>query len=291
MPRKTHAHRPRLRTLFDTHFVAHSQQFRRYKFPYCLCVQALARSEDRRFAPYEADILADVLEHELQYHLPRGSLIGPLVMRDPSGRRRDLSRARSAFPIPRWVERDALELCSSSARGVLVVDSARLFARLCAQRAWRQLDVLLANSVGLPRAGMRRLLHRLSTELALPVYLLVDNDTWGYFAFFLLKQGMVHPTEAFMPLAVTDLRLLGIRAGDAAGVRAAVRPWKAQWDVRLRCMAAYDCFSGAEWKSEFDAFRKQRGAIDAEKFWTHVGESEFISRYVLRWLDESRWLC
>src|ERR1700722_9797259 len=103
------------------------------------------------------------------------------------------SKKGSRFRIPTWVEADNLEFGKQTAAGIILVESWPVFDRLCRAKAWRTLNMVIVCGHGIPRAGVRRFIHRLAGESTLPVYLLADNDTWGYFIFSLLKRGLLAP--------------------------------------------------------------------------------------------------
>ena len=62
-------------------------------------------------------------------------------------------------------------------------------------------------SGGQAARGARRLLQRMSTELKLPIYVLVDNDPWGLYIYSVLKQGSINLAYESMRMAVPDVAL------------------------------------------------------------------------------------
>jgi DNA topoisomerase-6 subunit A len=283
----------RMRSLFDPNFRSHCDEFVHHDYPYYLCVQSVDRSDDHRFPDDEASILSDVLEHEIQYHVPRGYLAGPISLRVGGAETVELSRLQSPFRIPTWVEADVVHFEGVTGIGILLIESWKLFHQLFRLRAWRSLNMVLASGNGVPRAGMRRLIHRLSTELNLPVYVVADCDTWGYYLYALHKRGILHPREELPPLAVDDLRFIGIRASDAMtrGIRAdAIRPWKAHWGLRMRHIKQYRCFSGVSWKRELREFMNQKRAVDSNEFARSIGYAKFLKNYIVPRVKDQEWL-
>ncbi len=203
------------------------------------------------------------------------------------------SKNGSRFQIPAWVEADNLEFGKQTAAGIILVESWPVFDRLCRARAWRTLNMVIVCGHGIPRAGVRRFIHRLAEESTLPVYLLADNDTWGYFIFSLLKRGLLAPHMVCPWISIGDLRFLGICSGDAeAAVRRGLqlREWQSGWDARMQRLDRYDCFRTAEWHDEFKAFRRQGGGINLLGFYTAIGSKEFVNGYLCDRIRERNWL-
>ena len=63
---------------------------------------------------------------------------------------------------------------------------------------------------------MRRLLYRFADELKLPVYVLVDNDPWGYYIYSVVKQGSINLAYESRRMAVPTARFIGMSSFDAA---------------------------------------------------------------------------
>ena len=99
---------------------------------------------------------------------------------------------------------------------------------------------------------------------------MTGNGTWGYFIFSVLKRGMFGPHLHCSQLAIQDLRLIGLRAGDYKVLSAYTgreeqrfrRGWKTIWDFRIAAMKEYNCFQSAAWQTELENFRTQQAATD-----------------------------
>ena len=59
-----------------------------------------------------------------------------------------------------------------------------------------------------------RLVQRMATELKLPVYVLVDNDPWGFYIYSVIKQGSINLAYESMRMAVPKARFIGISSFD-----------------------------------------------------------------------------
>ena len=279
------------RSLFDPAYRKHNGVF--CNLPYYL---ALRSAEDRpdefHFTEDEAAIFSHVMDHEVALYERRGWMIGPLTLKSGSDAAVNLSTVGAAVQIPAFVERDALEFVSSDAEGVLLVESQFMFDRLVEQRTWSTANMVLVTGCGIPRLFTRRLLRRLSIELKLPIYLLTDNDTWGYFIFSVLKRGVLGPHLSSDFARVDDLRFIGLRAGDFRLLTplVATRPWKRVWNARLKHMRSYNCFMSAKWEQELDQFKKQRAAVDLSAFYNALGPQRFTNEYLAERIRTKSWL-
>ena len=63
---------------------------------------------------------------------------------------------------------------------------------------------------------MRRLLRRMHEELKLPVFVLLDNDPWGYYIYSVIKHGSINLAYESRRMAVPDAKFLGVSSFDYA---------------------------------------------------------------------------
>ncbi len=61
---------------------------------------------------------------------------------------------------------------------------------------------------------MRRLVFRMHHELKLPVYVLVDNDPWGYYIYSVVKQGSINLAFESQRMAIPSARFIGMSSYD-----------------------------------------------------------------------------
>ncbi|MBN1492384.1 MAG: DNA topoisomerase VI, partial [Phycisphaerae bacterium] len=57
-------------------------------------------------------------------------------------------------------------------------------------------------------------LHRFRNELKLPIYVLLDNDPWGYYIYSVIKQGSINLAFESQRMAVPDARFIGVSSFD-----------------------------------------------------------------------------
>jgi DNA topoisomerase-6 subunit A len=102
-------------------------------------------------------------------------------------------------------------------------------------------------------------LQRLSGELKLPVYCLVDNDPWGLYIYSVLKQGSINLAFESMRLAVPNVRFIGMSSLDYEkfDLPSAVEIKLSKEDIqRAQQMKKYPWFADAKWQREIDALLK-----------------------------------
>lgn len=254
-------------TLFDLNWHKHAPKMPKGSGFYPYLLKDIERYRSQEFGGSESSAFADVLDHE--YGLYTGShtqIAGPLKVRIGNKSPRFLGKLRKGFEIPDWVEDDNLKFLDSNAKGILLIETHTAFYRLVQNHAPAILNMILVTGMGIPRLPTRRLLHRIAKQFSLPVYVLTDNSTFGYFIFSVLKRGMLAPHATCPFAAIPNVHFLGLRAGDYSrfGIdRAkAIISWKNHWNLRIKAMAQYPCFKRDPWRKEFAAFKKQRGMFE-----------------------------
>jgi DNA topoisomerase-6 subunit A len=71
-----------------------------------------------------------------------------------------------------------------------------------------------ANMVNDNSRGVRRLARRLHEEYKLPVYVLVDNDPWGYYIYSVVKQGSINLAFESQRMAIPKAKFIGLSSAD-----------------------------------------------------------------------------
>ncbi len=286
-------HPRKLRTLFDPDYLGHRPVVRKYSgYPYPFIVRWIEHNADERFDDIEWSAFSDVLE--LENHIYFGSyaqIAGPITLRIAGEKPITLDRAKSPKYLPVFVDRDALEICKCTADGVLFVE--RLppshVEQLLLSKEWKKLNWIFLSGGCLPRAPLRRMLSRLSEEYRLPVYALTDNDTWGYFALSMLNRGALAPHEQCPLLAVKKVRWLGIKSMQIKDSDL-LRPWKGNWEKRLKFLKAYSCFRNPRWKREFINFERQHAKAELTPILNKLGADRFVAECIAAKIKAKDWL-
>ena len=163
----------------------------------------------------DLEVGIDALREELHlFATRRGSVVGKLVI-DDAGDRIDLARmGRGGWSLPSICEPDVIKFLECKAEFILFVEKDAVFTRLNEDGFWRKHNCILMTTGGQATRGARRLLQRMSQELKLPSYVLVDNDPWGLYIYSVLKQGSINLAYESMRMAVPGVRFLGMSSFD-----------------------------------------------------------------------------
>ncbi len=163
----------------------------------------------------DLEVAVDSLREELHvFASSKGAMVGQLTFVD-SGDEIDATRLGSGgYAIPSIVEPEVIQFKKCKAKFVLHVEKDTVWRRFVEDRFWEQHRCILTHGGGQPPRGVRRLLYRLHDELELPVYVLLDNDPWGYYIYSVIKQGSINLAFESARMAVPDARYIGVSAFD-----------------------------------------------------------------------------
>jgi DNA topoisomerase-6 subunit A len=220
----------------------------------------------------DLEVGIDALREELHLFATRkGSVVGKMVI-DDSGDRIDLARmGRGGWSIPSIVEPEVIKFIECKADFILFVEKDAVFTRLNEDGFWKKHNCILMTSMGQATRGARRLLQRISQELKLPIYVLVDNDPWGLYIYSVLKQGSINLAYESMRMAVPGVRFLGMSAFDYEKYKltSAVQIKLKQEDVtRAEQMKAYPWFKDKKWQREIQALLDNNFKMEVDGFLT-----------------------
>lgn len=220
----------------------------------------------------DLEVAADALREELHLFAARkGSMVGQLIIED-SGDRIDLSRLGSGgWGIPSICEPNVIQFKENKAEFILFVEKEAMFSRFNEDKFWRQHKCILMTSSGQATRGARRLLQRMSTELKIPVYVLVDNDPWGLYIYSVLKQGSISLAYESMRLAVPTVRFIGMSAFDYKkfALTSAVEIQLSKEDIaRAEQMKAYPWFKDKKWQKEIGEIVNNGFKMELDSFLT-----------------------
>ncbi len=122
-----------------------------------------------------------------------------------------------------------IEIRRCTADFVLLVEKGAQWNRLSEDKFWRRYNCVLLTGNGQPPRGVRRLARRLHEEYRIPVYVLVDNDPWGYYIYSVVKQGSINLAFESERMAIPKARFIGLSSVDPETLHESVGSLQARW--------------------------------------------------------------
>ena len=221
-----------------------------------------------------------------------GSIVGPVVFGD-DGDRVDCSRlGKGGYSVPSIVEPDYLDIQKCTADFLLLVEKGTQWNRLSEDKFWKKYNCVLLTGNGQPPRGVRRLARRLHEEKNLPVYVLVDNDPWGYYIYSVIKQGSINLAFESQRMAIPKAKFIGLSSADpeAYELPRNVGIKLNEKDVsRAKELLAYAWFQKKPWQDEIkrmigSGLKYELDALANKDF------QYLTKRYLPRKLKEKDWL-
>ena len=163
----------------------------------------------------DLEVTIDTLREELNlFASNRGAMVGNVTLID-SGDTIDCRRMGSGgYNIPSIVEPDVIEFVEINADFVLLVEKDAVWRRLNEDKFWKDYNCILLHGGGQPSRGVRRLVYRFADEAKLDVFVLTDNDPWGYYIYSVIKQGSINLAYESIRMAVPKAKFIGLSAED-----------------------------------------------------------------------------
>jgi len=241
----------------------------------------------------DLEVSIDALREELHlFATGRGSMVGPLTIRD-SGDTIDLRRMGSGgWSVPSIVEEHVVHLGKSEAKYVLLIEKDAVWKRFNEDKFWQRQKCIIVTGQGQPPRGVRRMVQRLHAELGLPVYVLVDNDPWGFYIYSVLKQGSINLAYESMRMAVPGARFIGLSSFDKAKYKLPANvsiPMNDQDSSRAKQMLAYPWFKDAKWQREIQEMVRSGQKFELEAL-SRRGISFITEEYMPKKLRDRDWL-
>ncbi len=163
----------------------------------------------------DLEVTLDALREELHVRAENaGTVVGPLVLVD-AGDTVDCARlGKGGYSVPSIVEPEEIRIKKCTADFVLLVEKGTQWNRLAEDKFWKRHNCILLTGNGQPPRGVRRLARRLHDEHRLPVYVLVDNDPWGYYIYSVVKQGSINLAFESQRMAIPEAKFIGLSSFD-----------------------------------------------------------------------------
>ncbi|RLE82535.1 MAG: DNA topoisomerase VI [Thermoprotei archaeon] len=230
-------------------------------------------------------------EHMGVMHDAKGKIVGNIVVRS-KGYLIDCSRMGSgAYAIP--PNPDRLEIAKVEADYVLCVEKDAIFERLNEEEFWRRENCILVTGKGQPDRSTRRMIRRLWEEFGLPVYILTDCDSYGFYIYSVYRSGSISLSYESERLATPGAKFIGVTVSDIEEYKIPKNYIIAATDrdlKRAQELLNYPWFKSEKWQRELKLFLRKKQKIEIEalsghgfKFLSHVYLPEKISKK--KWIE------
>ena len=241
----------------------------------------------------DLEVTVDALREELHLFAdPKGAMVGPITILD-SGDTIDLRRMGSGgWSVPSIVEENVITFKKHEAEYILLVEKGAVWKRFNEDKFWKKNKCIIVHGGGQPPRGVRRLVQRMHTELKLPLYVLVDNDPWGFYIYSVLKQGSINLAYESMRMAVPDARFVGLSSFDKDKYQIPTNVAIKMDDGdnnRAKQMLAYPWFKQARWQREIQEMVRSGLKFELEAL-SRRGISFITEEYLPKKLKDKDWL-
>jgi DNA topoisomerase-6 subunit A len=241
----------------------------------------------------DLEVTLEALREELHVRAENaGSIVGPLVLVDDGDQVNCARLGKGGYSVPSIVEPEYLQIRRCTADFVLLVEKGTQWNRLSEDKFWRRYNCILLTGNGQPPRGVRRLARRLHEEHGLPVYVLVDNDPWGYYIYSVIKQGSINLAFESQRMAIPKAKFVGLSSADpeAYGLPRNVGIKLNDKDIaRARELLGYTWFAKKPWQEEIK--RMLASGLKYELDALANKDFQYLTkRYLPRKLKEKDWL-
>ncbi len=143
---------------------------------------------------------------------PKGTCVGRLRIRDKNDIIDLENLGSGGWTISPML--DNIEIIESDAEFILVIEKDAAMMRLAEARFWRKYPCILLTAQGVGNVAVRMFLKRLSRELNLPIFSLVDSDPYGHYIHSVYLRGSKRLSYESPFLATPNIKLLGVLTRD-----------------------------------------------------------------------------
>jgi len=222
---------------------------------------------------------------------PKGTCVGRLRIRD----RNDIidleGLGSGGWTISPML--DNIEIIESDAEFILVIEKDAAMMRLAEARFWRKYPCILLTAQGVGNVAVRMFLKRLSKELNLPVFSLVDSDPYGHYIHSVYLRGSKRLSYESPFLATPNIKLLGVltRDLDAYKIPNEVRIPMNKTDIKRTKDLLNEDFvkKNKKWESDLALALKLKVKAEIQAFSSH-GFEFLTDHYIPEKLSTGDWI-
>jgi DNA topoisomerase VI subunit A/intein/homing endonuclease len=201
----------------------------------------------------DLEVAIDVLREQLHLTTDRKGIVAGNVVIEDRGDKIDWSKLGSGgWSIPSTV--DEIGFKKVDANFALVVEKNAGFERLHEDKFWQKQKCILIGTGGQPSRGTRLLIQRLNQEYKLPVYVLTDADSYGWYIYSVIKSGSMSLAHISDRIATPDAKFIGLTTSDIYeyDLKKCTIKLKDVDIKRAKELLQYDWFKKSEWQKEIN---------------------------------------
>ncbi len=194
-----------------------------------------------------------------------GSMVGNIILIDNEDMIDCSKLGRGGYSIPSIT--DELEFKKVNAKFVLYMEKSAVYERLVEDQFWKKNNCILLTSQGQTTRGIRRLLQRLYEEYSLPIYVLTDADSYGWYIYSVIKYGSIALAFASEKLTIPGIKFLGITMDDVLKYDLKKHLIKLEeHDInRLKQISEYEWFKDNKgWQRQFKMMKELNGKAEIQ---------------------------
>lgn len=241
----------------------------------------------------DIEVTVEALREELGVHAEiKGNMVGPMTIVDNENDIDLTAMGSGGWGVPSIVESDVIQFKKVRAQFVLLIEKGAVWNRFNQDRFWDKHKCMIVHGGGQPPRGVRRLIYRMHNELKLPVYVLVDNDPWGYYIYSVVKQGSINLAFESQRMAIPAARFIGMSSFDAEKFDIPSQipmPLTDEDRRRAREIREYPWFQQKAWQREIKHMESLGVKLELEALSSK--NFKFITEtYLPRKLKEKDWL-
>ena len=241
----------------------------------------------------DIEVTVGALREELGVHAEtKGTMVGPMTVNDNGDTIELTAMGSGGWGVPSIVESDVIRFVKCKAKFILLIEKGAVWQRFNKDRFWEKHKCMIIHGGGQPPRGVRRLIFRMHNELKLPLYVLVDNDPWGYYIYSVLKQGSINLAFESQRMAIPAARFIGMSSFDAERFDIPSHvpmPLTDEDRRRAREIRNYPWFQKRLWQREIKHMEALGVKLELEAL-SNKHFSFITEEYLPKKLKDKRWL-
>ena len=214
----------------------------------------------------DLEVITDLSREQMHASANKmGSVVGHVIIEDNKDVIDWGKLGRGGWSIPSIT--DEIIFKKVNAKYVLYMEKAAIFERLNEDRFWEKNNCIIVTSQGQTTRGIRRLLQRLYEEHDLPIYVLTDGDSYGWYIYSVIKYGSIALAHASERLTIPGVKFLGVTMDDVIKYDLKRHFIKLEdHDIsRLKQISEYEWYKdNKEWQRQFKMMKEFNAKVEIQ---------------------------